>query len=155
MALRCTAREARCSSHSAARTSSLRQAGSSGPCSVWLHACTKWTARRVGHGSVPGAKQAMRFVRLIRWRFPIDGSKWSSNTGDDVDCHHPPHRHDCLHVCTHSTATMAQFASRFAVPAGIALVAAQSSLVSVYGGQRAIIFDRFQGVKEQVSAKLT
>lgn len=46
---------------------------------------------------------------------------------------------------------MSQFASRFAVPVGIALVAANSSLVSVYGGQRAIIFDRFQGVKPQVS----
>lgn len=45
---------------------------------------------------------------------------------------------------------MAQFASRFAIPAGFAIMAAQSSLVSVYGGQRAIIFDRFQGVKEQV-----
>lgn len=46
---------------------------------------------------------------------------------------------------------MSQLAARFAIPAGILLVAAQSSLVSVYGGQRAIIFDRFQGVKPQVS----
>lgn len=45
---------------------------------------------------------------------------------------------------------MSQFAARFAIPAGVAIMAAQSSLVSVYGGQRAIIFDRFQGVKEQV-----
>jgi prohibitin 1 len=44
---------------------------------------------------------------------------------------------------------MATFAQRFAIPLGAVFLAAQSSLVSVYGGQRAIIFDRFQGVKEQ------
>lgn len=44
---------------------------------------------------------------------------------------------------------MASFAQRFAIPLGAAFLVAQSSLVSVYGGQRAIIFDRFQGVKEQ------
>lgn len=46
---------------------------------------------------------------------------------------------------------MSQFAARFAIPVGVALMAAQASLVSVYGGQRAIIFDRFQGVKPVVS----
>lgn len=46
--------------------------------------------------------------------------------------------------------TMSAFASRYAIPLGIALMGAQASLVSVYGGQRAIIFDRFQGVKPEV-----
>jgi hypothetical protein len=46
---------------------------------------------------------------------------------------------------------MSNLAARFAIPAGLVLMAANASLVSVYGGQRAIIFDRFQGVKPQVS----
>lgn len=47
-------------------------------------------------------------------------------------------------------APMSAFASRWAIPLGIGLMGAQASLVSVYGGQRAIIFDRFQGVKPEV-----
>jgi hypothetical protein len=48
---------------------------------------------------------------------------------------------------------MSQFAARFAIPLGVVFMTAQASLVSVYGGQRAIIFDRFSGVKSQVSEK--
>ncbi|GMM29752.1 prohibitin subunit [Martiniozyma asiatica (nom. inval.)] len=40
--------------------------------------------------------------------------------------------------------------SRLAVPVSVAVLVAQSSLYDVQGGQRAVIFDRFQGVKQQV-----
>ncbi|GMG18922.1 unnamed protein product [Ambrosiozyma monospora] len=40
--------------------------------------------------------------------------------------------------------------SRLAVPAGFAIVLAQSSLYDVKGGERAIIFDRFSGITQQV-----
>ncbi|KAF1815224.1 putative prohibitin-1 [Eremomyces bilateralis CBS 781.70] len=40
--------------------------------------------------------------------------------------------------------------SRWAVPGAIALSVANASIYDVKGGTRAVIFDRFQGVKEQV-----
>lgn len=40
--------------------------------------------------------------------------------------------------------------SRLAVPVSIAVLLAQSSLYDVRGGERAVIFDRFSGVKQQV-----
>ncbi|OBA14475.1 uncharacterized protein OGAPODRAFT_90410 [Ogataea polymorpha] len=40
--------------------------------------------------------------------------------------------------------------SKLAVPVGVAIMAAQYSLYDVKGGQRAVIFDRFSGVKPQV-----
>lgn len=39
----------------------------------------------------------------------------------------------------------------FAVPLGIGALALQASLYDVPGGYRAVMFDRFQGVKDQVS----
>lgn len=39
---------------------------------------------------------------------------------------------------------------KLAVPAAIAVTAAQQSLYDVKGGTRAVIFDRLSGVKEQV-----
>ncbi|ODV97635.1 hypothetical protein PACTADRAFT_73345 [Pachysolen tannophilus NRRL Y-2460] len=43
-----------------------------------------------------------------------------------------------------------EFLSRIAIPAGIAITAAQYSMYDVKGGSRAVIFDRFEGVKQAV-----
>ncbi|CAY71761.1 Subunit of the prohibitin complex (Phb1p-Phb2p) [Komagataella phaffii GS115] len=45
---------------------------------------------------------------------------------------------------------VADFISKIAIPAGIALSAAQYSLYDVKGGTRAVIFDRYSGVRQDV-----
>lgn len=45
-------------------------------------------------------------------------------------------------------AALNSFLSRFAVPLGVGFVAAQAAIYDVPGGQRAVIFDRFSGVKD-------
>jgi prohibitin 1 len=44
----------------------------------------------------------------------------------------------------------AEFISKIAIPAGIAISAAQYSMYDVKGGSRAVIFDRISGVQQQV-----
>ena len=45
---------------------------------------------------------------------------------------------------------VADIIAKLAIPIGVGAVIAQSSLYDVKGGQRAVIFDRFQGVKQKV-----
>ncbi|ODV85325.1 hypothetical protein CANARDRAFT_7971 [[Candida] arabinofermentans NRRL YB-2248] len=45
---------------------------------------------------------------------------------------------------------IADIISKLAVPVGVSVMAAQYSLYDVQGGQRAVIFDRFSGIKSQV-----
>jgi hypothetical protein len=55
---------------------------------------------------------------------------------------------------TKAMAALANTISRLAVPAVIAVGVAQASLYDVPGGHRAIIFDRFSGVREKVRSLL-
>ncbi|PWN50956.1 putative prohibitin PHB1 [Violaceomyces palustris] len=46
---------------------------------------------------------------------------------------------------------MSNLAARFAVPLGLGVMALQASLYDVPGGYRAVMFDRFKGVKDQAT----
>ncbi|KAN0060783.1 Prohibitin-1, subunit of the prohibitin complex (Phb1p-Phb2p) [Thecaphora frezii] len=50
---------------------------------------------------------------------------------------------------------MSNFAARFAVPIGLSVMALQASLYDVPGGYRAVMFDRFQGVKDKATSEGT
>ncbi|CCF51427.1 hypothetical protein NDA18_005076 [Ustilago nuda] len=50
---------------------------------------------------------------------------------------------------------MSNLASRFAVPLGLGFMALQASLYDVPGGYRAVMFDRFQGVKNIATSEGT
>ncbi|KIS68413.1 putative prohibitin subunit PHB1 [Mycosarcoma maydis] len=50
---------------------------------------------------------------------------------------------------------MSNLAARFAVPLGLGVMALQSSLYDVPGGYRAVMFDRFQGVKDLATGEGT
>ncbi|KAL9939199.1 hypothetical protein V8E36_002012 [Tilletia maclaganii] len=52
-------------------------------------------------------------------------------------------------------ANIINFASRFAVPLGAGALVIQSSLFDVPGGFRAVMFDRFQGVKDRATGEGT
>ncbi|WFD25524.1 Prohibitin-1, subunit of the prohibitin complex (Phb1p-Phb2p) [Malassezia nana] len=51
--------------------------------------------------------------------------------------------------------TATNFLSRFAVPLGISALAIQASMYDVPGGYRAVMFDRFTGVKERATSEGT
>ncbi len=54
----------------------------------------------------------------------------------------------CTLLLQPHTYSMSTLAARFAVPLGLGVMALQASLYDVPGGYRAVMFDRFQGVKD-------
>ena len=70
-----------------------------------------------------------------------------------LDLPHPPPTSP-LQSRHHTSRIMSQLAARFAVPVGLGLMALQASLYDVPGGYRAVMFDRFAGVKDKVGCLL-
>jgi hypothetical protein len=50
---------------------------------------------------------------------------------------------------------MSQLLARFAVPLGLAAITLQSALYDVPGGYRAVMFDRFSGVRNEATSEGT